>query len=547
MAPVSRGWASFFVDRLFGWWSGLPGESCSYTVEALRIPIVGEDSQEISLAANLYRPTIPNPHGTIMVRTSYGIGPLMALGHARLFASRGYQVLLAACRGTDPSDGQTVEFGTHEAADGLATVSWMRKQSWYTGSFATFGGSYLGYTQYALLSEPPADMKAAVINSGMCNLAKFIWATGAQDGHLVAWGDLMTAGKRGIAPGPAYIKTQPTVLKPVYDGIPLIGAMDKHFDNDTPEWMKRVATHPDPQDPVYEKINHGSALEKLDLPILQTTGWNDIAITCVTEQYEAISKRGVSTFLTMGPWTHLGAQRGPNIVEGLEFIEHHLANRGKGFRTSPVKIFVTGAKEWRDLPSWPPTPKSKQELYLGPSNSLTAQKPSEITSSTFKFDPTQPTPNTGIPRPFDDMIPASYEDTSLAQRSDVVVFTGEPLPADVEVTGVPKVILDHSTDCPDADVLVRLSEVDKNGKSMRINDCYRRLDPKRGKEPLELDLWSCAHRFTKGNRIRIVIAGGSHPGYIRNLGTGENPGTGSKIQSVVHTVGPCSKIVLPVM
>jgi uncharacterized protein len=104
MSPVERGWIDFVVDRFVGWWSGLPWETCSYTVENLCIPVGGD----IKLAANLYRPKIPKPYGTIVVRTSYGIGPLMALGHARLFASRGYQVLLAACRGTDPSDGQEI-------------------------------------------------------------------------------------------------------------------------------------------------------------------------------------------------------------------------------------------------------------------------------------------------------------------------------------------------------------------------------------------------------------------------------------------------------
>src|SRR6478609_6282725 len=117
MPPVERGWITFVVDRVFGWWSGLPRETSSYTTEFIQIPI-----GDVKLAANLYQPTT-SPRGTILIRTSYGIAPLMALGNARTFASRGYQVLLAACRGTDPSDGQDVVPAVHEAEDGLATVA----------------------------------------------------------------------------------------------------------------------------------------------------------------------------------------------------------------------------------------------------------------------------------------------------------------------------------------------------------------------------------------------------------------------------------------
>ncbi|KUJ21637.1 galactose-binding like protein [Mollisia scopiformis] len=520
MAPQERGWVNLFVDRFVGWWSGLPGESCSYTVEKLRIPV-----GHVHLAANLYHPTIPKPYGTILVRTSCGIGPLMALGHARMFASRGYQVLLAACRGTDPSDGQEVSMGVHEASDGLATVSWMREQSWYTGSFGT---------------------------SGPHDFGRFIWGTGAMESHAVAWTDLMTSSKRGIIPGPAYIKKQPEILRPVYDSVPLSEGLDKHFQHDTPNFLRLFNTHPDPSDPVYKDLSQHTALQRAKIPILQFTGWKDIGLPSVTEQYKALSERGVSTFMTMGNWSHLGAQRGTTIAEGFKFIEKYLANRGEGFRTSPVRAFFTGSEEWRDLPAWPPSPTSTDELYFGPGGILSRDLPSESTQdSTFRFDPKEPIANIGLPRPFDDMIPANYEDTSLAERSDVVVFTSTPLDSDLEVCGEPTVELHHSSDYPHVDLLIRLSEVDNNGRSNRISDVYKRLDPARESGPLTFKLSACAHKFRRGKRIRVIIAGGAHPAYIRNLGTGENPGLGTSMQAVLHTIhhsaNAASSLKLPIL
>ncbi len=55
----------------------------------------------------------------------------------------------------------------NEIADGADTVEWLRHQPWFTGSFATIGLSYLGFTQWALLADPPPEMKAAVITVGL--------------------------------------------------------------------------------------------------------------------------------------------------------------------------------------------------------------------------------------------------------------------------------------------------------------------------------------------------------------------------------------------
>lgn len=297
-------------------------------------------------------------------------------------------------------------------------------------------------------------------------------------------------------------------------------------------------------------MNHGTALERADIPILLTTGWNDFGLPYVMEQYRALSDRGVPAFMTIGPWSHLGAQRGTIIAEGFKFIQRYLAHREENFRSAPVCVYFTGAKQWRNLPKWPPTRISIEELYLSPDNSLLRSPPSEnVKKSAFNFDPQDPTPNIGLPRPFDDMIPTNYDDTELAKRRDVVVFTSEPLDTDLEICGEPTVDLYHSSDHPNVDLMVRLSEVDGKGKSARISDVYKRLDPARESRLVSLKLSSCAHKFRKRNRIRLIIAGGAHPAYIRNLGTGENPGTGSRMQFVRHTIhhsgDDASKLRLP--
>ena len=139
------------LDRLATRVFGLPPATTAFTVaRGVRVPM----RDGVELAADLYQPT-SNPVGTILVRGPYGRSALMALPMARIFAARGYNALFVSCRGTFESGGDFFPM-VSEVDDGHDVVAWMRDQPWYTGSFATVGGSYLAYTQWALLTDPPA-------------------------------------------------------------------------------------------------------------------------------------------------------------------------------------------------------------------------------------------------------------------------------------------------------------------------------------------------------------------------------------------------------
>ena len=116
---------------------------------------------------------------------------------------------------------------------------------------------------------------------------------------------------------------------------------------------------------------------------------------------------------------------------------------------------------------------------------------------------------------------------------------------DVEIVGVPVVELAHRSDNPHVDVFVRLSEVDGDGRSRNVSDALLRLEHADG--PVRLELDAIAHRFAAGHRIRLVVAGGSHPRFGRNLGTGEPYATGSRMQASRRTIAHAgSTLTLPV-
>ena len=53
------------------------------------------------------------------------------------------------------------------------------------------------------------------------------------------------------------------------------------------------------------------------------------------------------------------------MEETLDWLAEHLAGTGQQASAQPVRIFVTGAQEWRYLPEWPPA-TNERVLYLHP-------------------------------------------------------------------------------------------------------------------------------------------------------------------------------------
>ena len=100
----------------------------------------------VTLLADIYTPAGAGPHPTVLVRSPYGRRGPLGLTLGRIFAERGYRVMMQSCRGTFGSGG-AFNPNFNERADGLATVRWLESQPWFDGRLATNGPSYLGNVQ----------------------------------------------------------------------------------------------------------------------------------------------------------------------------------------------------------------------------------------------------------------------------------------------------------------------------------------------------------------------------------------------------------------
>ena len=180
------------LDRAVTRILGLPAATTSYRVaRGVRIPM----RDGVELVADLYRAE-PEAAGTLLVRGPYGRSLPMAIPFTRVFAERGYHVLYVSCRGTFGSGG-TFDPMVSEVDDGHDVVAWMRDQPWFTGRFGTLGGSYLGFTQWALLADPPPEMAAAVISVAPHDFSRYVWGTGAFRLDFLGWSHMVVHQEDG--------------------------------------------------------------------------------------------------------------------------------------------------------------------------------------------------------------------------------------------------------------------------------------------------------------------------------------------------------------
>jgi putative CocE/NonD family hydrolase len=546
--PMARGLLTRYFDRIISWLLGFQPERCDYTTQGVRIPI-SEGLLRIELLADLLQPVFNDgakPLGTVLFRCPYGRGLPMGMS-PRAYAARGYQVLVVSSRGTFGSGGEFDPFRT-EVQDGKAVVEWMRKQPWYTGTFATSGGSYLGFVQWALLCDPPNDLVAAAPVVSPHDFAKMAWDTGALDLDFVRWADSIAHQEEPFSLWSMITSTRSRRLQAALEGGALAKTTEAFFDGKSP-WLQTIIAKPDMLDPHYTQARLDQALERTNIPILIITGWNDIFLEQSMTQYTRLRERGCNVALTVGPWSHMRcaiANRANR--QAFDWIDEHLGGQPVAERPSAVQYFVTGAKEWREISAYPPS-TTLSTFYLNGGGKLSKENAlAGAASSSFTFDPREPPPTMGGNGL---LAGGSVNDSALAKRSDVLVFDSAPLLEDIEFCGKPTVKLTHSTSTPFADVFVRISEVDKKGESYNVTETYKRLDPNRdATAEVTLALNHSSHRFLKGTRIRVFIAGGNFPQYAKNCGVENADYQGSEMCVVEHTVyhkDRVSNVVFPVV
>lgn len=505
------------------------------------------------LLADHYAPENSSRLPTLLVRSPYGRAGLFGLLFGRLFAERGFQVLIQSVRGTFGSGGTFHPFH-QEGSDGLATVAWMRAQPWYGGTFGTVGLSYLGLVQWAIAKDAGPELRAIAPMVTASEFQRQTYPGGAFSLYnALSWIYLIANQEQTLSS----LKVRflgDLLLGPRFNELPLASLDQRALGHHT-DYFQGWLAHNQPGDPWWSTANYDQNVPHTEAPASFVAGWQDIFLPWQLRDYERLRAAGKSPRLHIGPWTHTDpALIAYGLRDALAWMRAHLLGDSRGLDGAPVRVFVTGAKEWRSLETWPP-PSTETRWHLQPGGALAQSAPPASEPDRYRYDPSDPTPSVGGPLLGP---PAGVKDNRrLEARQDVRCYTSAPLDQALTLLGPVRAELFVRASRPHTDVFVRLCDVDTRGRSWNVCDGLLRLLPESG-EPapdgtrkITVELWPAGHCFRRGHRLRVQVSGGAHPRYARNLGSSDPLASGATpypvVQEIFHDPARPSALLLPVV
>jgi putative CocE/NonD family hydrolase len=559
-------------------WLVLPGihqaqpiPATPYSVrEELDVKVVMRDG--VRLSTNIYRPDTAGRFPILLTRSPYGNGG-EGNRDAHFFAGRGYVVVVQDTRGRYESEGVFDAFQA-EAEDGYDTQEWIGRQAWCNGKIGTYGGSYVGFTQWmpaALQGQYLVTMVPAVTFS---DLHDVVYQDGAFRLDLFTpWSIEMT---HPYTIEYSYLAER---MDSVLFSLPLMEqdrAMGWRI-----SFLRDWLSHPE-HDLYWERTSIGDQYDDISASVYNIGGWYDILLQGTIDNYLTMTNPGMDPAirgkqrLMIGPWVHSMGRRqvgeldfGEDAVFNsrefrLRWFDSQLRGIDNGMEGEPpVRIFVMGTNRWRYENEWPLARTEYKSYYLhsrGSANTLDGdglldtRPPGKEQPDRFRYDPSRPVPTIGTMGP--------YDQRRVEERQDVLVYTSPELKNDLEVTGPVKAMVYTSSSALNTDFTAKLVDVYPDGRAIRICEGIIRADHRNPGDPpsniipgkiypYQIDLWATSNVFLKGHRLRVEISSSNFPRWDRNLNTGRYFATDTTMttaeQVVYHDQGYPSHLILPVI
>lgn len=485
------------------------------------------------------------PSPLILIRSPAGRQAASALMHTAL-TQKGFVVAIQSTRSALDEEGKTLPYlsdGWAFEKDGYDTVEWLAKNPICNGKVGTVGSSALGITQLLLAPTAPPSLVCQYVGVAASNLFH-----------------------QAIFPGGQLLKNQVEGWLGYYakdTGVFAFVVNQPHFN----EFWSSLDTH--------------AMASHVRVPGLHQGGWYDTFLKGTIEGFVSRQNEGGegargTQKLLIGPWDHYWPKENPfgdfKIPEAArvvpypvstgDWFEHYLKGEHNGVENLPAVIYYVmgpfdgssgSGNVWKTSEVWP-VPSKPLTLYLTKDKGLSTSTQEENSVLDYLVDTANPVPTIGGRNLF---LPSGPKDQRpIESRDDVLVFTSDPLPEDLEITGDVLAKITVQSDFCDGDVVVRLTDVYPDGKSILIADGLTRVFDETGKNmpigsrQVEVDLWPTSLVFAKGHRIRILVSGSNYPKYEVNklVGfVGTNSTENKKGKNSIHVGGESpSMLILPV-
>lgn len=453
-------------------------------------------SDGVSLAAHVYR-AAAEPRPCLVLLIPYRKDSIFVSMLAGIFTAAGFHLVAADVRGFGGSKaGYEGLWSQREQDDFVDLIEWVVDQEFSNGAVATVGASYCAGNQLLVAARKPRGLRCIAPLVGMVDTYRDWTHRGGIPTHT-NWGagTYLRAGQ---------LATARAGIEHYYLDLQL-----DPYDNDahrarSPEYV----------------------LPEIQVPTLCVGGWHDYFLRSTIRSYLGVSgpKR-----LIVGPWGH-GSE--PPIDDIVAWYQHWLGEAAGDPPGAPVRVFITGADEWRELDDWP-TPDRCEYVTLGPrAEGRLAEGKTDETIDARVVTHVEAVAPPGNPKP--EFVP-DPTDSGMALWGEDVTFDSEPLDRPLTVLGHPALIAVIGAECADFDVHARISAVKSDGSVVQLTEgrlraSHRAVDRERslvssageivvpwhphdrghelpsGQEAtLAVEIAPLGHRFDAGDRVRLGL------------------------------------------
>jgi putative CocE/NonD family hydrolase len=345
-----------------------------------------------------------------------------------------------------------------------------------------------------------------------------------------------------------------------------------------------------------------------DVPALFINSWYDFGADITLAEFNHLRATSVSQiardhqFAIISPHSHCDFERGASEHTRIgelevgdtrfDYRKTYLtwfdawlkddASARAAIRAWPkLRYYNMGRNRWQQAGQWPVAGTVEREFLIDSTlgaNSLAGdgvlrEGPAEGAAANvagsaadrFVYDPANPVPSrggsmccTGSP----DAVAGALDQRPVEARSDVLVYTSEPLVQVLDVTGIPRVVLHVSSDVVDTDFTAKLVDVHPDGRAFNILEGILRARYREGQDrevwmapggvyEVTVPLGATSNVFLPGHRIRLEISSSNFPRFDRNLNLGginaEHTTWRVANNTIHHTPELRSRLLLPVV
>jgi hypothetical protein len=546
----------------------------------------------VRIAADVYHPTdTSKKYPALWIRTPYNFnywdvanGVPRDMTGALTAIKRGYAWVDMQERGQFFSEGEWDVLGA-PLTDGEDEVAWMTHQSWSNGKVGTTGCSSTAEWQIGVVARDIpgyAAFNAQGFGCGVGRVGPFYeqgnwYRGGAFMMYNITWfydnektlrpmfppntsqADLIRLSKSWdlAARFPPVDWSKAFWILPLQDILKSVDGPKKIYD----AMIRRT-----PNDPAWYRGALFHDNKRINVPGLWFMSYYDIAIAANLELYNFVRKTAKGDaanqqWAIIAPVGHCQFTRATEqtIVGERDMGDAHLNYREimyaffdrflKGEKSTlldtlpKVTYYTMGINRWQKSDTWPPRGVQPMTFFLssgGKANTLngdgtlTLKPPSLDTPDLFTYDPMNPVPTHGGYRMTNNVggVDGSYDQRTIEERPDVLVYTTAPFSEGLEVTGSMTPTLYVSSDATDTDITVKIIDVYPDGRAFTLDESIQRMRYREGydKPPVWMKQGKVykvkilplmtSNYFDVGHRLRVEVSSSSFPEYERNLNTG---------------------------